>query len=119
MPTRDCEKVSSIQSLEDCSIALANQWWRQAQSFEDAIGYAHASAEARLAWDAIVERQYPQWSAAFLEELELTISIWRRRYPCAALLDAICSAAQEYNLALPHYALLAVFRLRCVTIRPF
>lgn len=121
MPIRDYKSAQSKQPLEHCSIVLANKWWSQAHSFEDAIGYSQASAEARLAWDAIAEKQHPEWSPAFCEELELTISIWRRRYqlaPGCNLLNHLCATAESHSLPIPHFALLAIFRLRCTLLRP-
>ena len=103
--------------IADHTAAITHGWWRRGHEFEDAMGYLQAAKEARLAWDAIAERQYPIWSDAFCEELELTIIIWRKRYPMPALqrpfLDALCATAKTYDLPLPHYALLAVFRMRC------
>jgi len=96
--------------------------WRRTKYWAHVLGYEQANKCSQLTWDSIEEGQGARgFSAAFCEELEFIVSVWRRRYPVTNpsmnLLDAICRQAQVDSLPLPRYALLAIFRLRCSVLQ--
>jgi hypothetical protein len=112
----ECLDCQAGDHVRPCVRSLAC-WWREARELEHLLGYARSSLRARDAWDELLAAEVPSPRTALYVELRSCIETWTRLsdarrgvYP--SLLNRLVEVATVDSLELPHYAVLAAFRLR-------
>lgn len=112
----ECVDCGEADHVRPCVRSLAC-WWREVRELEELLGYSRSSLLARDAWDELLAVEVPAPQMALYVELRACVETWTRillgqRAIRPTLLDQFVLIASTEGLNLPHYSVLAAFRLR-------